>query len=37
MKRAAPSDGRTKLAADVMIFVFRLWCGCQVALLIVSK
>lgn len=34
MERAAPSEGRTKLAADVTILVFGFWRGCQVGLLI---
>lgn len=33
-ERAALSDGRTKVAADVTILVFGLWLGCQVGLLI---
>ena len=34
MERAAASDDRTKLAADVMILVFGFWRGCQVGVLI---
>ena len=35
MERTATSDGKTNLAADVTILVFRLSCGYQVGLLMV--
>lgn len=34
MERAAKSDGRIKLAADVAILMLGFWRGCQVGLLI---